>query len=54
MVFLFEDTAMPIQLDGLASSPALYPLAYDPARDALMFVRMTRPRIARRASWTSA
>lgn len=31
---------MPIELDALASSAALYPLAYDPARDALMFVRM--------------
>ncbi len=31
---------MPIQLDELASSPALYPFAYDPARDALMLVRM--------------
>ena len=40
MFFLFEDIAMPIQLDGLASSPTLYPLAYDPARDLLMFVRM--------------
>ncbi|HEX4293965.1 MAG TPA: hypothetical protein VHZ29_07515 [Rhizomicrobium sp.] len=29
-----------MQLDVLASSPALYPFAYDPARDALMFVRM--------------
>ena len=40
VIFLFEDTAMPIQPDGLASSAALYPFAYDPARDALMFVRM--------------
>jgi len=39
-VFLLEDTAMPLELDGLVSSPALYPLAFDPARDALMFVRM--------------
>jgi hypothetical protein len=40
VIFLFEDSAMPIQLDGLASSAALYPFAYDPARAALMFVRM--------------